>query len=73
MSEWISVKERLPESGQAVLCFWKSILGSLVGGDNYGVAKYEDGGWVSADEFSEDDSYVPPIAWMSLPQPPKGE
>lgn len=71
MSEWISVKDRLPEDGQKVLAFG--------GGERryYCVAKFfkhfNDGGdfWHLG---AKDRKYSPGYKithWMPLPEPPK--
>lgn len=70
--KWISVKDGFPNfDGDYVLCFWRTIIGDEIDGDNYGVAKYENGKWLSTD-FSGDE-YIEPVAWMYLPNPPKGQ
>lgn len=66
VQEWISVKDRLPENGDVVLCFmefgeqrilqWDSVSSWWLGyghGDD----------WQKADVTN----------WMPLPKPPKGE
>jgi hypothetical protein len=63
--KWISVKDRLPEKGKAVLCFCTN--------DDYWIALWDrcddqlwsDGEWWRAKDFV--------THWMHLPQPPKGE
>ena len=72
LPRWISVKERLPESGQECLCYY-------VGG------VYKQLSWLSLDTFYECDSlsgfyprlkdaiYGEVTHWMPLPEPPKEE
>lgn len=71
MSEWISVKERLPESGIPVLVAY---LGYRTGEqrcdgvavvDNNGVWGWWDGG------NAEETVIVEITHWMPLPEPPK--
>ena len=72
LPRWISVGDRLPESGQACLCYY-------VGG------AYKQLSWISLDTFYECDSlsgFYPHLKdaidgevthWMPLPEPPKEE
>lgn len=67
MAEWISVKDRLPEENEIVLC-WRNKDGCFVGQyvesttkDWYGFVAV--GGRVA----------VGVTHWMPLPPPPKGE
>ena len=64
VQEWISVKDRLPENDQKVLCFNYN--------GEYKVLRwnYIDWMWNSGIEWLKED-YV--LYWMPLPQPPKGE
>lgn len=64
VQEWISVKDRLPENDQRVLCFNYN--------GEYKVLRwnYIDWMWNSGIEWLKED-YV--LFWMPLPQPPKGE
>lgn len=70
MSEWISVKDRLPEEDVSVLVFGSS--GLFIGSYDYG-NKYMESYWSSEKykhiECTED--YEPVTHWMPLPQPPK--
>lgn len=68
---WVSVKDRLPEEGDYVLCVLK--------GFNYG-GKIQVCKFVSADKFKDKPYFehfrngFPSVThWMSLPEPPKGE
>lgn len=70
MAEWISVKDRLPESNQDVLiCFDLDYMavGFFKECDtgNYWYA-YTGGEWVT-------DCDSEPLYWMPLPSPPEGE
>ena len=64
VQEWVSVKDRLPENDQRVLCFNYN--------GEYRVLRwnYIDWMWNSGIEWLKED-YV--LYWMPLPQPPKGE
>ena len=71
VQEWISVKDRLPEEGEYVLCVLK--------GFNYG-GKIQVCKFVPADKFKDKPYFehfrngFPSVThWMPLPQPPKGE
>ncbi len=71
VQEWISVKDRLPEEGEYVLCGLK--------GFNYG-GKIQVCKFVPADKFKDKPYFehfrngFPSVThWMPLPQPPKGE
>lgn len=65
--DWISVKDRLPEPKELVLCIWKDINGI-----HYGFARYQhDNVWYVSNEGMPEVTH-----WMALPkkpQPPKGE
>jgi hypothetical protein len=70
VQEWISVKDRLPEKDELVLCVGKKggmFLGEihpfLVGGERNEVYCYVPN--------SRSGRYA--ICWMHLPDPPKGE
>lgn len=66
MSEWVSVKRRMPEDDEYVLV-------AITGMKSYGYERYvrmdfrRDGRWVSA--FDEPIEVV--THWMPLPEPPK--
>ena len=69
VQEWISVKDRLPEEGEYVLCVLK--------GFNYG-GKIQVCKFVPADKFKDKPYFehfrngFPSVThWMPLPQPPK--
>ena len=71
VQEWISVKDKLPEEGEYVLCVLK--------GFNYG-GKIQVCKFVPADKFKDKPYFehfrngFPSVThWMPLPQPPKGE
>ena len=71
VQEWISVKDRLPEEGEYVLCVLK--------GFNYG-GKIQVCKFVPADKFKDKPYFehfrngFPSVThWMPIPQPPKGE
>lgn len=71
VQKWISVKDRLPEEGEYVLC--------VLRGFNYG-GKIQVCKFVPADKFKDKpyfehfrNGYPSVTHWMPLPQPPKGE
>ena len=69
MSEWISVKDKLPEDEQLVFC---SGLDFEVGPSrHYGVLRYNNGefAYVDDDGIYEEWKYI--THWMPLPKPPK--
>ena len=67
-TKWISVKDRLPECDQVVLCY-KADRGVRIG--KHLAATYADG--VSAFKDCCWDYAFGATHWMPLPQPPKGE
>lgn len=64
VQEWISVTERLPESGKEGV-----LIALLYGGVDIGWC--EDGRWRSEFVNEYEDGEV--THWMPIPQPPKGE
>lgn len=64
VQEWISVKDRLPESGKEGV-----LMALLWGGVDIGWC--EDGSWCSEFVNEYEDGEV--THWMPLPKPPKGE
>lgn len=58
MSEWISVKDRLPNRKDKVLVF-----------DQYGNIDVSMFGWTSFDDFDSIETQV--THWMPLPEPPR--
>lgn len=59
-SDWISIKERLPEDGQMVATYDQF---------GYGLSRFSEGGFEYARYFTR-----PKIAWWyPLPEPPKEE
>ena len=68
VQNWISVKDRLPECDQVVLCY-KADRGVRTG--KHLAATYADG--VSAFKDCCRDYAFGATHWMPLPQPPKGE
>lgn len=61
MSEWISVKERLPEEGEQVLLLWKHL-------DHMENGQLDEGQYILFDGESMSSH---PTHWMPLPEPPE--
>lgn len=68
MAEWISVKDRLPQENEIVLC-WKNKGGFFIG--QYTGLRYTEDVYA----FVAVGAYVAvgTTHWQQLPQPPKGE
>jgi hypothetical protein len=71
MNEWISVKEKLPPEGVAVLAYWKFTQTDLWKESNYEVVWLQGGTWWQADDSDQD--YRAPDFWMPLPKAPDAE
>ena len=79
MSDWISVKDRLPESGSTVLVLWDDKY--LYNGNEIHNRRIQTA--ICCNEnvdtkcFVADDTYYTEVInvthWMPLPEPPKGE
>ena len=72
MPEWISVKDRLPEGGKEVLCWYEYFR---YGSYNrmwrtYGIGSCFNGHW-GGEVMNGTCARV--IAWMPLPEPPESE
>ena len=72
MAEWISVKDRLPEEGVNVLCWYEYFR---YGNYNrmyqtYGIG-YQFNGFWSGEVSQGRNTKV--LMWMPLPEPPEGE
>jgi hypothetical protein len=72
MSEWISVKERMPEEGKRVLVYRPDLKVVLIC-EYYKVSQ----NWRDCGEWHGDDDYDFHIQygthWMPLPEPPEGK
>ena len=67
VQEWVSVKDRLPEAGEYVVCIAKRNPFSMF---MPMVARIEKNGWVNPIT----EQYISEVThWMPLPEPPKGE
>lgn len=67
VQEWIPAKDRLPESGEYVVCIAKRNPFSRF---MPMVARIEKNGWVNPIT----EQYISEVThWMPIPQPPKGE
>ena len=67
VQEWISVKDRLPEAGEYVVCIAKRNPFSRF---MPMVARIEKNGWVNPIT----EQYISEVThWMPIPQPPKGD
>ena len=64
--EWISVKDRLPEHGDVVLCFMKFGEHRILQWDNVSSWWL---GYGQGDDWQKADV----THWAKMPQPPKGE
>ena len=62
MTNWISVKERLPEPYVRVLCYYSGRGGVRIS-EMFG----------SVPEFGLETMYGKVTHWMPLPEPPKGD
>ena len=66
VQEWISVKDRLPEHGDVVLCFMKFGEHRILQWDNVSSWWL---GYGQGDDWQKADV----THWAKMPQPPKGE
>ena len=66
VQEWISVKDRLPEHGDVVLCFMKFGEHRILQWDNVSSWWL---GYGQGDDWKKADV----THWANMPQPPKGE
>ena len=66
VQEWISVKDRLPEHGDVVLCFMKFGEHRILQWDNVSSWWL---GYGQGDDWQKADV----THWEKMPQPPKGE
>ena len=75
MSEWISIKTRLPPTKKASDYNLSDRLLCLVNNNEYLLLEYqfgdEDGGWTSWYCRDFEDSVENVTHWMPLPKPPK--
>lgn len=69
MSEWISVKDKLPDKGDQVLCYGEEPNNIHDDGLPFKTGIYDGKNWIS-DHFCE-SSYIEVTHWMPLPEPPK--
>lgn len=71
-AEWISVKDRLPESGVDVLCWYSYFRYGRYNRmyQTYGIGVCFNGNWCGEVSVGRNCRV---IAWMPLPEPPKGE
>ena len=72
MAEWISVKERLPEDGKEVLCWYEYFRYGSYNRmfQTYGIGQCYNKMWCGE---VANGIRARVIAWMPLPEPPKGE
>lgn len=66
MSEWISVKERLPEIGEPIL-LWPNTVGKVGYGCYFGTK----GDWVHWCDWEDHTEPFEPSHWMLLPELPQ--
>ena len=72
MSEWIDVKDRLPEKFTSVLCHCKSTCRE---GECATIGSFDNGFWFLQDGVGRQSfphHYWEVTHWMPLPEPPKG-
>lgn len=62
--QWISVKDRLPEAGETVLCLMPSKECWVATWNEVDDRMWSDGEWWASETFV--------THWMPLPEPPKG-
>ena len=67
-SEWISVKDRLPERGQAVLCYRGDFRGDMMNTYVY----LGSGNWEDDYGYRGTAEHEGITHWMPLPKAPKG-
>ena len=70
---WISVKERLPEIGNRVLCYYTIGEYECCKICRIYAIKSSDGVIDSVDWIDDDYFDIEPSYWMELPEPPKSE
>ena len=72
MAEWISVKERLPEEGKEVLCWYEYFRYGSYNRmfQTYGIGQCYNKMWCGE---VANGIRARVIAWMPLPKPPGGE
>ena len=73
MSEWISVKNELPEEGDMVFVYWPSDYGGEIALDFIEDGCWSD--WTELEKITETTNgdycgEVPYTHWMRLPEPP---
>ena len=66
MSDWISVRERLPEVGQEVLVYWRNTSQKA---EHFELTHYTGDHWYLLDNTGR--PWIEVVAWMPLPEPPK--
>lgn len=71
-SEWISVKDRMPENNDSVLCYCENI--TIQGGTTHTVGSCDCGFWflqngVGVQSYPNREWEV--THWMALPEPPE--
>lgn len=63
--KWISIKDKLPNDGQKVLCLCQSNIFDVLKWDS------KQWGWIKDSNHNYFRTFV--THWMPLPEPPKGE
>ena len=74
MSEWISVKDRLPEADKPVLVTYLGYMDGIARTDGIGIIRWGVWYWYESEDDDNDDEIIVRIThWQPLPEPPEEE
>lgn len=74
MSEWISVKDRLPEADTPVLVTYLGYMDGIARTDGIGIIRWGVWYWYESEDDDNDDEIIVRIThWQPLPEPPEKE